>query len=166
MIRYAAQGWQTGYGGPASIVTGDEYGDGYSCSLYHMPHVEANVEIFRQTVARLPGVAPVIPWVALGAGFRHRRDVSDGWEWRPHLLYGTFADWQLGRFLNMPEYCVAPYKWHGPDWNRATFVALYPGVMCHNTPPARLNAVTHFLAYCRGAAGLPYEGDVSEDADD
>lgn len=122
-----------------------ERGDCWSVSLYRIWEIGETRESFRRSVAeadRLGGGA-VIPWVALGCGYR--REAKSFSKWAYDYPYDPVYSWMLGREIDHP--------WHGdrPErfapWHRAEFVVFYPGPFDQRVP----RWGQHFLAYCRGS---------------
>ncbi|MGD8451005.1 MAG: hypothetical protein PVJ57_04235 [Phycisphaerae bacterium] len=125
--------------------TMNERGDCWSISLYRIWEIGETRESFRRTVveADAHGGGAVIPWVALGCGYR--REAKSFSAWATDYPYDPIYSWMLGREINHPWYGERPERF--APWNRAEFVVFYPGPFDQRVP----RWGQHFLAYCRGA---------------
>lgn len=98
----------------------------------------------------------VVPWISLGAGYKPpSADPASGqYPYTVPWAYPTWYSWELGRDINnatarpaVTEY----YKW-------AKAVVFYPSAFDQRSPPVGPGGITtmllHFVAYCRGAAGI------------
>lgn len=126
-----------------------EKGDAFSCPLYRVPALAYMRDTFRRTLARAQsrGVSQVIPWIALGAGYREASEKLHSWvqDWD----YDSALAWQLGAEVNNPSYSDAPERF--APWSAAPAVVFYPPPFDTRSPAWE----RHFVAYCRGAAGIP-----------
>jgi len=150
---YARGAWircasRTGWG-ETRWFTLEEPGDSFSCSLYRIVELGYMRETFRRTVenAAKHGVDDVIPWVALGSGYRRQTDTFNEWsrgDWDYDLIYS----WQLGLEINNKWYGDRPKRF--APWNAAKVVIFYPGPFSRDYKcwPK------HFVAYVRGANGV------------
>lgn len=117
-----------------------DYAVGYSCRLYALPNWRQMEETFTRTAAL--GAGPVIPWVALGAGYQ-TLEKKLGRKWTSPWDYHRVDSWQAGWQMNNHWFGDRPEKF-GP-WNRADIIILYPN------PLARDVTLAHFIEYVRGA---------------
>jgi hypothetical protein len=138
----SADGWSYS---PERYFTGEERGDCWSISLYRIWEIDETRESFRRTVkwADEHGGGPVIPWVALGSGFR--REAKTFSLFTLDYPYDPIYSWMLGREINHPWFAKYPAAF--APWQRAEFVVFYPAPFHPNVP----GWGEHFLAYCRGA---------------
>jgi hypothetical protein len=129
----------------------NELGDSYSVSLYRLPELGYTRQVFRQTaeLAETNGVASVIPWIALGSGYRRETEDPDGSYWQRDWDFDLFYAWQIGAEVNDPWYGNHPNEY--APWHAADVVAFYPPPLHARTPAWG----KHFVAYVRGAHGIP-----------
>lgn len=139
MVAATPSGWMQ-----AAWYALDEIGESFSVSLYRVSELETTREAFRRTVtsAKKYGVNEVIPWLALGSGFRRQVDSFRKWS---HWNYDLIYSWQIGAELNV--------KWYGdhPDrfapWHKAKVIVFFPSPFSKKYP----SWAKHFVAYVRGA---------------
>ena len=127
----------------------DELHDCYCVDLYRVPEIGYTREAFRRTVAlaRQHGVKTVVPWIALGCGYR-RQTGSEPWRFSLKWDYDLIYSWQLGREINHPWFSQDPERF--APWDYARFVCFYPGPDDSRCP----YWWKHFVAYVRGATGV------------
>ncbi len=123
----------------------EEKGDCYSCALYCVPEIERMRETFRRTyqLAKAHGSDVVVPYVALGCGYRRQADKFQ--EWNSDWDYDVVYSWLLGAEINHPWFAARSDRY--APWNAAKVVKFYPGPFSENTP----SWGKHFVAYVRGA---------------
>lgn len=123
----------------------DVPGDAFCVSLYRVPELGDVREEFRRTVehARRCGKDAVVPWVALGCGWRRAVD-GPAWAWTFDWDYELVYSWSLGREINMPWY--AQHSQRFAPWDAAKFVVFYPNPFDVRVPAGP----RHFVAYVRG----------------
>ena len=136
-----AGGWT-----PSRYFTLREKGDSYSCPLYEVPQVEATRLKYARTreFAAAHGVYDVTPWIALGAGYRGE---GPSREWEFNWDYDLRDSWNLGAEVNNAK----GVSDRAGEWIAARVVVFYPSPLDERTP----RTFEHFVAYVRGAAGLP-----------
>jgi hypothetical protein len=149
---------------PWSVYTLEEQGDSFATSLYSVPEIGQTRQQYRLTVnnAVEHNVSSVTPWIALGSGYRRGiTNTSLGSNyWDSAWDYGYEYSWILGAEINQPFYAKNPDKF--APWNFAKRVVFYQSVFEQvlTAPVATPHGNTtliflHFLAYVRGAAGVP-----------
>ena len=149
---------------PWSVYTLEEQGDSFATSLYSVPEIGQTRQQFRLTVQNAVehNVSSVTPWIALGSGYRRGiTNTSLGSNyWDSAWDYGYEYSWILGAEINQPFYAKNPVKF--APWNFAKRVCFYPSVFEQvmtvpvATPHGNSTLIfLHFLAYVRGAAGVP-----------
>lgn len=116
------------------------YAVGYSCRLYAVPNWHQMEVTFRKT-AEL-GVGPVVPWVALGAGYKSKEN-GLARQWVSPWDYHRTDSWQAGWQINNRWFGDRPEKF--APWNRADIVVLYPNPLKNDVQTA------HFVDYVKGA---------------
>jgi hypothetical protein len=149
---------------PWSVYTLDEQGDSFATSLYSVPEIGQTRQQYRLTVqnAVAHNVSSVTPWIALGSGYRRGiTNTSLGSNyWDSAWDYGYEYSWILGAEINQPFYAKNPVKF--APWDYAKRAVFYPSVFEQAmtvpvvTPHGNSTLIfLHFLAYVRGAAGVP-----------
>lgn len=119
---------ESNYYPPAAV------GDATTISLYTLPDPSHTYDCLTETARRAATRGePVIPFIALASGF----DPLPGAPFRSDWDYPPYFSWVAGAALNV----AAKYP----------AVALYPPPFHADTPAWD----RHFIAYARGAAGLP-----------
>ena len=138
--------------------------DSFATSLYSVPEIGQTRQQYRLTVqnAAEHNVSSVTPWIALGSGYRRGiTNTSLGSNyWDSAWDYGYEYSWILGAEINQPFYAKNPVKF--APWNFAKRAVFYPSVFEQAmtvpvaTPHGNSTLIfLHFLAYVRGAAGVP-----------
>ncbi|MCC6357994.1 MAG: BACON domain-containing protein [Phycisphaerales bacterium] len=120
-----------------------EQGDVCSAVLYRLPMQWSSREAYVRTVqyAAGNGVDQVVPWIALGAGYRPTEDNTNVY-YDPNWNYDMQVAWNFGREINDPT---------NSTWDPAPWVMIYPSPFQANTPYFG----QHFVAYVRGAHNVP-----------
>ena len=99
----------------------------------------------------------VVPWISLGAGYHPSENLSAsvGYHYQIPWDYPEYYSWLIGRDVNNAS--ARPVSAQYYEW--AKEVALYPSPWDQRSPvlpeSGGLTAMLlHFIAYCRGAAGI------------
>lgn len=133
---------------PSTVLSLEEKGNSFSCSLYRLPELGYTRETFRRTAqnAEDHGIDSITPWIALGAGYRRQADVFHKFEaeWNYDLIYS----WQMGTEVNRPWFGAPSQADRYAPWNKASIVIFYPAPFSSNY------WTQHFVAYARGASSV------------
>jgi hypothetical protein len=136
-----------GRGTARTRFTPDVKGDGYATWLYEVPdegYTRKKMRSVRRRCLEAVGVCDgsVMPWVALGAGYR-RYLTEDGAvkqaKWAHALEYPVSVSYRLGADVNGSA----------PPWDVVNAVTLYPNPCSEKTP----YWLEHFIEYVKGASG-------------
>jgi hypothetical protein len=137
---------------PRMTPSGLESGQAFACRLYHGSDLGLQRETFDRTHynATNNGYTEVVPWVALGSGFKPRvtSNGSVPHRWSFDWDYDLEASYMLGAWINRDWYRDRPARFGW--WRAAPLVILYPGPFDERAPHWN----KHFIAYCRGALGM------------
>ncbi len=139
----------------ANFLDLDTRNDGWSVPLYRGPEIDTHREQQRRTVrdAERRGVREVIPWVALGSGYKRQVQGAE-WAWVFDWDYDLVYSWQLGREINHPWFGARPVRY--APWSAAPVVCFYPGPFDPRVPAWP----RHFIAYVRGATDVKKIDDI------
>jgi hypothetical protein len=154
--------------GPKRLFTGAERGDACSTSLYRIGvGPQSTLEAMRRTIENVDNIygadVPVIPFIALGAGYHFTIEDYLRRVWGRVWDYDLVHSYKLGLFVNDPIYGeVQGNVILGADWSRVPAVMIYPELIDHKTSEqTNLNVrLRHFIAYCCGATGTPFPTQV------
>eukprot|EP01047_Picozoa_sp_COSAG01_P075303 COSAG01_NODE_12861_length_1673_cov_1.749047_1_plen_346_part_01 len=98
----------------------------------------------------------VVPWVSLGAGNKPSENLSHstGYEYTLPWDYPRWYSWELGRDINNISIRTPTTTF----FDYAKEVVFYPSAFDKHSPQLGRSDLTvmllHFIAYCRGAAGI------------
>lgn len=164
-----ADGWTAG----SNRFTGNErFGKlaAYTPSLYTLPEIEYQREVYRRTAARAVerDVEAVNPWICLGCGYRrsaramvqHAGSTAGGgqdWTYDGQWDFDRVYSWMAGAELNRPYYAAPDHVEKYAPYDMAKVVLIYPSIF--QTSPQQLprgngstHMMQHFLAYLQGVA--------------
>lgn len=146
------------------LFTGAEKGDQCTNTVYSLGRgMDPTLETMRQTIANVDQTygddVPVIPFLALGAGYRFMMDNP----YTKHMYrvwdYDIVDSYKMGMFINLPIYANSEGNVIlGADWNRVPAVMFWPELLDHKfDDEASVNIrMKHFVAYCCGATETPF----------
>lgn len=130
----------------------DEQGESYVPSFYFPIDFGRAREIFVDAYdqAQADGVDRMVGWITLGGS---QVELPSGlWRYVCDLPYDTSYSWQIGAELNIPGYPQPPDGTTAP-WEVVDAFGIYPAA----TDTRFSSFARHFVAYVRGANGLPLE---------
>ena len=130
------------------------------CTLQTVPEIGYIRESFNRSVANAVAhnSTRVIPWIALGCGYRRQFDTFETFDlqWNYDYIYS----WQLGKELNQPWFAQHPERFS--SWDYASHTVFYPSIWDRRTANVTVGgelshwraAMQHFVAYVLGSAGI------------
>jgi hypothetical protein len=159
-------GYQTWHSAPGmgAWETIPDRGDSFSVSMYTVMEPGYTRQAMNRTANSCEAhkddacaSLTVLPWIALGCGYRRsiEREGQHGWD--STYNYETVHSWMLGRELNDDYYSTFPSKY--ARWDYARRAVFYPSIFAGGATQV-LNTTTgvnqsamvlHFLEYVAGA---------------
>ena len=141
-----------------------EKGDTCSTTLYRLGGgMQTTLEAMRRTVenvdAKYGEDVPIIPYIAIGAGYRFTMDNPYMSHFHRVWDYDVVRSYKMGMFVNRPIYGDnGGNVLLGADWSRVPAVILYPELLDHKRSELTQvqTRLKHFIAYCCGATDSPF----------
>jgi hypothetical protein len=172
-------GFANGYWEPSWYTMNEIDNRQLSVPMYTLPERSTMRLQYQRTVARMLNVSAackraaeakhdstskskrwcpteVVPWISLGAGYQPpATDPASGhYPYAVPWAYPAWYSWELGRDINNAT--ARPVVTGYYEW--AKTVVFYPSAFDQRSPPISSGGMTtmllHFIAYCRGAAGI------------
>ncbi len=131
---------------------GDEPGLYYTSILYRLPEVHNTRETQVRTVAgaKAAGITEVTPWVALGSGYRRLADGTGTFD--SNYDFPAIYAWMAGAEIHGLATDLTAEE--AEAFGYAKVVCFYPWPFDPGTPAWG----EHFIAYVKGANGVPLSG--------